>query len=341
MIKFQGTRQQFGEYYGLRLRENQHDFMRHTNAETLRRQLRIYQKFYPEIVAEKVAAANILNHNPEYLLYEDLAAQVDAQRARANHHQHGCTIFAIKENQHVFVGRNYDWLPEARNFFERYDLDIKGANRYFVFSDESVWGRHLGRRSRKLYAEDAINEYGLYIGLTYAHIAKWNYGLTPSHMIRYIAEHCKTTRQALNAFARIPCAVPKNFLIADASGNLAVVEHTSRNYEIVRPDQDGVLVHTNHCLSPKLQHLDRVRRDNDCTTSFVRYQETNYLIHEQLPGFQFTDLWRILRQSHYVYNDDTIWSLALDLSEQRFNIYYDTATGQKHTKFSFQSIIKS
>lgn len=335
MIQFQGTRQEFGEYYGLRLREFNHNFFRHTNKDTLRRQLHLYEKFYPELVAEKYAAAAILHQDPQYLLYEDLAVPVDAQRRRVNPHQHGCTIFAIHENGKVFVGRNYDWLPEAREFFERYDIAIKGANRYFAFSDESVWGRHTGRRSRKIYAEDAINEYGLYIGLTASKIDKWNYGLTPSHLIRYIAEHCKTTRQALNVFAKMPCAIPKNFLIADATGNLAVVEHSSRNYEIIRPDKSGILLHTNHCLVPKFKRIDHVYEHNPRSDTFLRYQEANYLIREQMPGFQFTDLWRILRESHYVYNNDTIWSLALELTEQRFNIYYDTATGQKHTKFAF------
>lgn len=335
MAKFSGTRQSFGEFYGARLQANHHDFFNHTNAKTLRKQLTIYQKYYPELVAEKLAAAEFLHQNPDFLLYEDLASFVDSQRRRVNHHQHGCTIFAIRENGKVFVGRNYDWLPEAREFFECYDLNITDSNRYFAFSDESVWGRHIGRRSRKLYAEDALNEYGLYIGLTFAHIDKWNYGLSPSHFLRYIAEHCSTTRQALNVFARIPCAIPKNFLIADAKGDLAIVEHTSRDYAVVRPGANGVLVQTNHCIAPKLQSVDHILKHNPRTNSFVRSTEAEFLIANQLPNFQFTDLARILRQSHYIYNRETIWSLALELTEQRFNLYYDTAMGQKHVKFGF------
>lgn len=335
MINFQGTRAEFGRYYGFRLKENHHDFCSQINRETLQKQLRIYQKFYPELITEKQAAAEYLGLAPEILLYEDLASFVDQQRRRVKQPIDACTIFAVRENGKVFVGRNYDWLPEAREFFERYRLEIKGAKRYFAFSDEGVYGRHIGRRSRKLYVEDAINEAGLYIGLTAAKIDKWNYGLTASHLIRYIAEHCETTRQALNAFSKVPCAVPKNFLIADAKGDLAVVEHSSRSFEIIRPSHDGVLVHTNHCLSPKFQSIDHARAHNPRTDSFLRYAEASYLIHEQLPNFQFTDIWRILRRSHYVYNEDTIWSLALELTSQRFNAYYDTALGQKHTKFSF------
>jgi len=335
MNRFTGTRQTFGAYYGERLKAYHHNFYNYTNAKTLRKQLRIYQKYYPELVTEKLAAAETLHQNPDFLLYEDLASFVDAQRRRVNPHQHGCTIFAIRENGKVFVGRNYDWLPEAREFFEQYNLHFTGANRYFAFSDESVWGRHTGRNTRKIYAEDTINEYGLYIGLTYAHIDKWNYGLSPAHFLRYIAEHCATTRQALNVFARVPCAIPKNFLIADARGDLAIVEHSSRDYAVIRPGNDGVLVQTNHCLAPKLQPFDHVVQHSSTTTSFVRAAEAQLLIARQLPGFQFTDLRPILRQSSYIYNPDTIWSLALELTEQRFNLYYDTALGQKHTKFGF------
>lgn len=337
MIKFQGTRKELGRWYGQRLQEYHHDGYRTVpNPETLRRQLKIYEKFYPELLTEKLAAAEVMGQDPRFLLYEDLAAFVDSQKRRVNPHQHGCTIFALRENGKTFVGRNYDWLPEAREFFERYDWAIAGVNRYFAFSDEAVWGRHLGKRSRKPYCEDAVNEHGLYLGLTYSYIDSWDYGLTPSHLIRYIAEHCETTRQALNVFKKIPCAIPKNFLIADAKGDLPVVEHVARSFEVVRPDENGILIQTNHCLVPKLQKLDTVRRKRPRTTSFVRYAETDCLLHQQLPDFQFTDLWRILRQSQYVYNSDTIWSLALELSEPRFNIYYDTAMGQKHTKFSFK-----
>ena len=156
----------------------------------------------------------------------------------------------------------------------------------------------------------------------------------------------------------------KNFLIADAKGDIAVVEHAATSYDIVRPEEltlktpenmlvcstrgktrdlksqqtthlGKLLVHTNHCLSPKLQPIDHVKQHNPTANTFLRYEEAKHLAEMQLPGFQFTDIWRILRKSHYVYNDETIWSLALELSEQRFNVYRDTAQGQKEKKFSF------
>lgn len=339
MIRFSGSREEFGRFHGEWLRKVRHDFcnsLTKSQYATLRKQMKIYETYYPELVVELIAAAESINLNPDLILYEDLARFVDAQRERLELRKHGCTIFALHENGKTFVGRNYDWLPEARDFFEYYNLDIQGANRCFIFSDESVWMRHTGIKHRKMYAEDAINEHGLYIGLTYAHIDKWNYGLSPSHIIRCIAEKCRTTRQALNAFAKIPCAIPKNYLIADKTGDLATVEHAAKFFEVVRPDARGVLVQTNHCLAPKLLSLDQVYKRCPRADSFLRYEEARHLVAMQLPGFQFTDLWRILRQSHYVYNEETIWSLALELSESRLNLYYDTAQGQKQRKFGFE-----
>lgn len=335
MIKFSGTRAEFGKYRGELLLANQHNFYADYDVATLREQLKIYQKYYPEFVEECLQIAETVHKDPNIVLYEEIAAFVDSQRKKVGARTHGCTVFAVVENGKTFVGRNYDWWPQAREFFGQYDIGIKGTNRYFAFTDEGVWDRHFGRRSRTFYVEDGINEHGLYVGLTAADLNKWNYGLRSSHLIRYIMEHCKTTRQALNVFRRIPAAIPKNFLIADPSGDVAVVEDYTRGIEVLRPDTQGVIVHTNHALTPKTIKMDHVLKDNLTATSFVRYAEARYLIARQLPNFQFTDIWRILRESHYVYNQETIWSLALELSEPRYNIYCDTAMGQKQQKFGF------
>lgn len=143
MIKFSGTRADYGKFYADIMRANGHDFYRHVNPETLHRQTKIYHKFYPEIITELEAVAEAIGLPPEFILYEDIAAPVDHWRDRIHQRNHGCTIFAIHENGQTFVGRNYDWLPAAREFYEGYKLEIKGANPYFAFSDGSVW-RHQG-----------------------------------------------------------------------------------------------------------------------------------------------------------------------------------------------------
>ena len=280
----------------------------------------------------------------EEIIYDEIAATVDNQKRHvANSHEaktDACTIFAIAEDGKTFIGRNYDWDPSARNYFQSYNINLKGAYRYFAFSDEGTYPRHYGHRTWKLYMEDTINEHGLYIGLTASKLREkyWGYGFSSYHIIRYIAEHCKTVKETLAVFRKIPVAVPKNFLIADKTGDMVVVEHAAVNYRIIRPDNFGTakyIIHTNHCLDPEYSKVDPVLQVNPQADTFLRYEEADYMIRKELPGYQFTDIWRVLRKSHYVYNEDTIWSLALELSEPRLSYYHDSAQGQIEKRFGF------
>lgn len=344
MNKFVGTYTEFGEYLADKLQERNHHFDTNLNRRTLNKQLKIYQKFWPELITESKAVARHLNMPEDEILYDEIAATIDQQKYHVQNSREivpeACTVFAIYENGKTFVGRNYDWDPSARDYFQSYDLKIGKTYRYFAFSDEGTYPRHYGRRTWKLYIEDAINEHGLYIGLTASKLREkyWHYGFSSYHMIRYIAEHCKTTQEALAIFRKIPVAVPKNFLIADRLGNIVVIEHAAKNYKILRPKsfaQAKYIIHTNHCLDPEYAKIDPVLKISPQTDTFLRYTEADYMIRKELPNYDFTDLWRVLRQSHYIYNEKTIWSLALELSEPRLTYYHDCAQGQKEKGFSF------
>lgn len=65
MLKFQGSHTDFGHFIGQRLQDYHHNFFNWTNAETLCRQLKIYQKFYPELITETRATAEYLHRDPE------------------------------------------------------------------------------------------------------------------------------------------------------------------------------------------------------------------------------------------------------------------------------------
>lgn len=344
MNRFTGSYGEFGEYLARKLAERNHNFDTRVNRRTLNRQLKLYRKYWPELLEEAAAVAKFLGMPEEEILYDEIASTVDSQRRHiAEMHDaktDACTIFAVNENGKTFVGRNYDWDPSARDYFQSYEINLKGAYRYFGFSDEGTYPRHHGRRTWKMYMEDAVNEHGLYIGLTASKLREkyWGYGFSSYHIIRYIAEHCRTTKEALAAFRKIPVAVPKNFLIADKTGDIAVVEHAARDYKVLRPRNFGAaryLVHTNHCLDPDYAKVDPVLEVNPEADTFLRYAEADWMVRKELPGYQFTDVWRALRQSHYVYNEDTIWSLALELGEPRLTYYYDTAQGQKEVRFKF------
>ena len=344
MNKFTGTHAEFGKYLAKTLAKRNHNFDTQINRRTLNKQLKIYRKFWPELLEESKAITSYLNMPEDEILYDEIASTIDNQKRHIemvhDSRNEACTIFAVHENSKTFIGRNYDWNPSARNYFQNYDLKIGNTYRYFAFSDEGTYPGHTRSRTWKLYMEDAINEHGLYIGLTASKLRQkyWNYGFSSYHIIRYIAEHCKTTKEALAIFRKIPVAVPKNFLIADKSGDIAVIEHAAKDYRILRPKiftDAEYIIHTNHCLSPEYKKVDPILENNPQANTYLRYEEADYLIRQELPNYDFTDTGRILRNSHYVYNEDTIWSLALELSEPRLTYYRDTTTGHKEERLSF------
>lgn len=333
MIKGCGDRRDWGRACAKRLRDLEHAFCTQTSSEIFNQQKAIYEKYYPELILEMQTTAGCLGGFGDQFLYEELASPLDAWRRRLKRGvQNGCTIFAFCRDNKVFVGRNYDWLPAMRGMFQVYDMYLDGCLRYIAFSDEAVWKEHTGPEVWKFSSVDAINERGLFIGLTYAYIDRWNYGLSPTHMIRYIAEHCATTEQALDTFRRIPVAIPKNFFLADAKGDLAVVEHAADSFRIIQPNDDGILIHTNHCIASDLQKEDRILEYDAASSSFLRYEEAAYLIRNSLNNTRepiLEAIMQILRKSSYVYNERTLWSLALELTKKKILLEWDDSSGRQ------------
>lgn len=73
MNKFFGTYTEFGKYLAKKLAERNHDFNTNINRRTLSKQLKIYQKYYPELIEELKTVANFLNMPEDEILYYDTA----------------------------------------------------------------------------------------------------------------------------------------------------------------------------------------------------------------------------------------------------------------------------
>ncbi|MDR0887400.1 MAG: C45 family peptidase [Candidatus Nomurabacteria bacterium] len=335
--KFAGTSREVGEQLG-KFYEQQNRSLRdvQVNEATLNRQLAVYKKHYPELLEEIGGVAVGGNFDLEKLLYVSIAQDVDQRMSRVKATE-SCTIFGVKKGDKLLVGRNYDWLPQARDCFHIYEMDIAKRYKYIGITDMTIFDpHHTSHKHWSFSAEDAINDQGLYIGLTYAFNQRWSYGLASTHIIRLVAETCGTVAQALKVFRKTPLLTPKNFFIADKYGNMAAIEHTSKTFRVVRPDKDGILIQTNHYTAPDLLKEDSVFKQHPAHTTYLRYYETLREIKRH-PDFKFANIRPILRNTHYVYADSndhqTIWSLAMDMTSGKREIIWDDASGEKERAF--------
>lgn len=330
---FKGNFFEIGKLQGEIYKRNGMNFRNGQIDENLfRGQLKIYQKYYPELLREFEGIAAAGNWDKNRVIYNFITGEIFffTQKMKIKRE---CTIFGVNNKRGIFIGRNYDWFPVAAKVFEVYKIENPERNTFIAVTDMGAGAEAIKKEYLFYNVDDAINDKGLFIGLTFAYNDKWSYGISCIHMTKLIAETCETVDEALNVFKRVPLCCPKNFFIADKNGDMVVLEHTSKRFKIIYPKK-GILIKTNHYLDPELVNEDKVLENIPTHNTFLRYYETLKEINERGDKFQFSDIINILGkpnsfvcQNHQ--NVKTIWTLALDVGRKKYKLYWDILNKRK------------
>lgn len=301
-----------------------------------KKQLQVYQQHYPELLETFKGMAEGGSFSLDKLTYSFITDQLFYYRNQLRLDK-ACTIFGVKIDNRLYVGRNYDWLPPTEELFQAYKVNNPSRNNFIGVSDMGIASVAMAKPQYLFYdPDDAINDQGLFIGLTFAYADEWSYGLSSTHMIQLIAETCKTVDEALAVFDRVPLCTPKNFFIADKNGNMAIVEHTSKKFEVVRP-KNNILIQTNHYVDTSLAKEDTVLEKSPSNSTFIRFEETLQNIQKNLNSFTVDSIVDILGkpESCTCQNSPdmrTIWTLALNMTESQYKIYWDVHNEVKTTE---------
>lgn len=287
-------------------------------------QLKVYQKYYPEMLEEIKGIARGAGFKEEDAIYKFIASEIFWYTNQFGL-KRACTIFGVRNKNGVFVGRNYDWHPAIEKLWEIYK--VHGTNLYPIMAVTDMATAPKENAAKTFYyADDAINDKGLFVGLTFAHNDKWSFGISNLHMVRFITERCKTVKEAIDIFKEIPICCPKNYFLADKSGDMAVIEHTSKRFKILYPQND-VLIQTNHYVDSDLAKEDKVLTRNPSHNTYLRYYEALQKINLNKVAFKFSDIVKVLGHKSYIYQDSlgvkTIWSLGLDVKNRNYKLYWN------------------
>lgn len=292
-----------------------------------KKQLQVYEKYYPELLEEFSGMAEGGNFDKEKLIYDFITREIIFYRNKFGLGK-ACTIFGYKAKNNLYVGRNYDWLPLTDKIFEVYKVINPKRNSFVAITDMGIDSPDVAKPEYLYYnADDAINDKGLFIGLTFAYADQWSYGVSCIHIIKLIAETCSTVKDAINVFKKVPLCCPKNFFVADKNGDMAVIEHTSKEFKVMRP-KDNVLVQTNHYVDTELAKQDTVLKHAPSNNTFIRYHETLQHINSEKDKMKMDSIIKILGRhgSNTCQNFPdikTIWTLALDMTNKKYRIYWD------------------
>ena len=237
-IKLTGSYEAMGKQHGAAMRGSgftpppvppeQVGFVRHCEA--------ILADYAPELIVEMRAFAEAAEIN-----YDDFAALTIMAPLKQTAVP-ACTVFAVTgdrtDNGRLLFGRNYDFYYE----FDGFSFHTYPEGRYASFGNCDIW---IGR-------EDGMNEAGLFVAITATMLQGVQPGLTFWFLVRMILDRCATVDEALALIQEVPHAQSRNFFLADKSGKAVVAEATMDGVAVREPE-NGLLVVTNHVVSPAWQ----------------------------------------------------------------------------------------
>lgn len=255
------------------------------------------KRYYPEAVDEINGFAAGIKDKPEKLAAFLLSLGVLESSGQ-------CSVFAYRDSESVIVGRNYDMLFDFKKFTESSLVAPSGKYSYIAQSDVFI-----GR-------SDGINEKGVFVAMSFVNGTKITPGISFHFIIKKVLENCKTTKEAIDCIRKTEVSSANNFIIADATGDIAVVESAPQGSSVRRPSKSGSSIFiTNQFVSKTMLEYDK--GETEWSKSDERYQRLNSLLKIG-NRLNVEDAKRILSDNCVCLNlkkekFGTIWSVVADL----------------------------
>ncbi|MGD1889073.1 MAG: C45 family autoproteolytic acyltransferase/hydrolase [Cyclobacteriaceae bacterium] len=222
--------------------------------------------FYPELVKEIEGFAEGIQDRAENLGAFLLSLGIFDTTGQ-------CSVFAFRNKESVVVGRNYDMLYDFKKFTESSLVAPKDKFSYIGQSDVFI-----GR-------SDGINEKGLFIAMSFVNGTKVQPGIGFHFIIKKVLENCSTTRQAIEIIQTTEVSSANNFIIADTSGDITVVESAPQGSQVRSCTQSKPFVFaTNQFVTEEMKAFDN--GGTEWSKSSARYDE----LEEQLSALNQVDL---------------------------------------------------
>ena len=197
------------------------------------------KRFYPDLIAEFQGFAKGWNVEEGHLGAFVAGLGVFDTTGK-------CSAFACRHQDAVIFGRNYDMLYKVQKTTESSLIAPRGKFAYVSQSDVFI-----GRC-------DGVNETGLAIAMSFVNGTQIRPGITFHLTIRKVLETCSTVADAIAVIQSTKVTSANNFLIADAAGNMAVVESAPQGSEVrYSAENENFLCITNQFQHPKMQAFDQ------------------------------------------------------------------------------------
>lgn len=171
------------------------------------------------------------------------------------HEIRGCTAFAYSLAGNVIYGRNNDLPPYLKDGCKSELYSPAGGNRFTITTSSFING------------EEGVNEHGLAVAMTFVmtDLKRIRAGFNSCFIVRYLLEKADSTENALSLLMELSVSSNCNILLADKSGEMAVIECTPFEKRIRRAvDQNGgkIVCTVNSFTSDEMNPHDAAKGDD-------------------------------------------------------------------------------
>lgn len=305
--RFKGRHYDLGFKFGSRLKEQQINFDQLIHLDDFQREhggrsYCILTEIFPDICEEIHGVCDGLEYNQE-----KFAAWLLCMGCCYD--PRGCTTFCFTHNGRVLMGRNNDLPP----FLKKNSMSA-------LYKPENG-NAFIGNTSSMINFEEGLNEDGLVVAMEFIMPTRIVPGINSVFLVRYLLEKCSSTRKAVAALNDLPVASACSIILADRSGEMAVVECEPGMQVVRKPiGAENFLVAANHFISAEMREAN----SNSIYSSENRYHtarnalrkigNTDCVEHAQsiLNGNQ-----GFMCQYDSSLNFETIWSSVFDINTMR------------------------
>jgi len=198
-----------------------------------------------------------------------------------------CTIIGVTGNKaynnDIYIGSTSDdpWNTRTKLVVVEPENGFKYIGTMIVTPGPPVpWSNMITR---------GMNIKGFAYTWSYVHpVAEPTYleaeGVTFAEFGDLLLRSCANVHEAIELILSIPRAFHGNFLLADAEGNLALVEVSTQSVYVAVLTKDGYVVRTNHWISPIMAPKDGVPDEFTNSSTWVRYTRALELLEKVYIG---------------------------------------------------------
>lgn len=251
----------------------------------------------------------------------------------------GCTSLAmgpeVTANRTVLIGHNEDWIPE----------DI--VNVFLVHARPKDGPAFLAITYGGLLPNIGFNACGIAQCCDSVYPGDARVGV-PRILVSRGVLSARTLSEAISAACNRQRNAGYNHLIAHESGEIYNLEVSARRFEMLH-SEDGIEVHANHYLHPRMQAIERA--GGDLINSHIRLNRARRLLRARRGTADVPALQAVLADhvnfprsicNHIVADDtpldrqQTIASLVIDLSERTMHVCWGTPCSNEYAAYSLE-----